>query len=376
MAAAMLSRRVFRIWIVCWSVLHESGASSLSQDTQAITDTRTLRVILDAYASNRESFAAGQGNYLFKYGTDPDAHVFWAFGEGMCRCDISYDPDARRKSRRQIGPNRFIQEFGSFRRLTDGQSTCEVDVPADESESISAHVSAGTDLFYALYMLPPLNLGFPKHSSGPVELGETIDAALNGRMGIAAIFEGQQDLDGHSTAVVSVDRYGKAWRRYWIDVERGGIPLQVDEYLDGKRVTRETNEDLRQVGQGWLPFRARMTSSSPRGRTKERTLVSFEVGTPSDDTFRIPLRAKASIFDDVKGVAFVIKEDTQFGFGRFARPIQSVGTPAQMNARDFDLTEQPRGRRNTWFWLWSLLGVVSFVTGVVLMVKRSKAARG
>ncbi len=119
----------------------------------------------------------------------------------------------------------------------------------------------------------PLALGLRDSVRG--DLARDVKLALDGRDGwsLEAV-EDRATFEGREVVKV-VLKVGDARRIYWVDPERGGVPLMMrDEMAGGKQVTELVQEDLRQVkGRGWLPFA--MTMFHDDGRV-QRVLIRSE----------------------------------------------------------------------------------------------------
>lgn len=353
-------------------------------------DKETLGVLRNAYVSNRESFVQGQGEYLVRFARhhshrgdeeiESDAvmattRVRWAFRDGMCRYDSSC------QFARTPPKNADVNAYRSTCTLTDGVHTFEIIYPIDRrTHAEQAEVVPGIEEFHRRVVLqPPLGVGFPECSGGShafLDFGGLIDAALNNRLGITASLDGQAEIAGRSTAVVTIRHDGKDWRRYWIDVERGGIPLQMEQHEAGTLLVRDTNRDLRETGDGWLPFRVRRQFVG-QPSAHELTVVSFDDKRPADDVFQIPLHPVCFFTDRVKNVFYEVEHDTHFGFGKLAGRVSQVAT-VDLNTIQgprFDLAERPRNRHGSvWFWVCTTASTATLVVGVYLVFKRAQTA--
>jgi len=115
---------------------------------------------------------------------------------------------------------------------------------------------------------------------------------LEGPAGLHYEFQGWEEVDGHRCLRVQLDRRrgSERWKyRFWIDLERGGHPLRVDQVRDGEVWLRTDRIKLMLLPTDdgkelWLPVEGRTqqlvnTSLEPVNRPTMRDDCSIAYGT-------------------------------------------------------------------------------------------------
>ncbi len=353
-------------------------------------DRQVLEGLLDAHVSNREQFAYGQaeGTLLMSGTVDSlesgqggritggiQATLFWAFHGKTCRIDVIYDPDLQRASVKDLGKGRQTRSYSTRRYLTDGKDTMLLSASFDSEQ---AHIKSGTELFAGFGMVLPLELGYPARWRSPGNFDVELDSALKNKEDTSPTYEGEQELEGRQVAVVSIQKAGMTLSRYWVDVERGAIPLRCDAYRpDGSVFIRVVFGDLREATKGfWLPLNLRWlntnTDAPKNVMVRDVTLSHFETGRrPADGSLRIPLRKGTSVVDEVaKGVYFVAN-DSSFGFGNLAQKIQKAGSfplTEQSNSAAQEMLAIPKPSTKVWPKVLLVIGLGVMVGGIIFLL--------
>ena len=105
-------------------------------------------------------------------------------------------------------------------------------------------------------------------------------------------------LDGRRVTKV-VLRAVAGRRTFWVDPERGSVPLRVEDTFDGDPSRRDTllHEDLRLLeGAGWLPF-TRLLVDSSGGLVERIELTDVELGRPGPAAFQLDFPSDTPLMD-------------------------------------------------------------------------------
>ena len=187
----------------------------------------------------------------------------------------------------KVGKNYWITPLNSWRALTDGRTTLLDLVGVQDDESglrYNPRLLDGTERFFRDLELPLL-VGDPRPNNNPPDLGQDLARAAAGRpdWSLSGV---EEDLPLDGSRVVKLTSSGaKNGCQYWVDLERGAVPLRI---LWSDQASGETHiyyfADVRAVGRGWFPFHmilAFVDSLSPDGRI-ERAFFREKVITEAD----------------------------------------------------------------------------------------------
>ena len=154
----------------------------------------------------------------------------------------------------RISQSQGSSTLNKFRAISN-QSTTMMDtivfISNPDQEIHGVIILPGTEMFYKFTV--PLDLGFDERARDDVSknLRTWMKLHPNERLEIeeSVLFEGV------STVRVKLD-FPTGNREMWIDLNRGGIPLHVKDWVKNGSIFERFNLDLRLVpGRGWLPFK-------------------------------------------------------------------------------------------------------------------------
>jgi hypothetical protein len=274
-----------------------------------------------SYKANREAFPSGTFAFKYtrakapsledaqggRYTNSVEARGLYVFDEHDARFELVVAASEQGRITKKVSPNQTASFFEPIRRLTDGK-VCFVDqiFIADPQNPVLLHstrIVPGTDEFYQ-------NLSFPLEiaSTSPrtFDLSSDLDQATSGATGFQ--LEGvdpQAQLGG--SPVSKVVLRGKAGRRtYWVDPERGSIPLRAEDTFDGDRSRRIVllYEDLRLLdGGGWLPFTRLLVMDN--GDVVERIeLTDVKLRRPDPTAFRLEFSNPTAVMDKARQLRY------------------------------------------------------------------------
>lgn len=375
--------------VLLFAVCDQSRLACDAQETRK-DGTDVLLSIKDGFTSNRAGFAKGWGRFELRTGTvrsvtdvlnekwtaDFEAKVFWAFDGKMCRYDTIYSPDAIRLTVPSNLPTTskttIIKVSGpitSARAITDGAKTLVDIIGAEGNHQVE--ITEGTST-WPRSTFSPLSLGLPDLGS-PELLPEQIIAAISGGE-LEIAYLGEEQYQGRTVSIVQLKKRGlKGEVRYWIDVERGAIPLRLTETMeDGTPYLDVRYEDLREFsGSRWLPQRLiSMQTFGDQTSVRELRAVELEVDKPlGAEALRIAFEKKTKIRDMVRSVGFEVEPNTYVGLN----PLPPVPAGAQQysaNAMDkvaFDPMATEKPKRN--WWLTVSILTIALIVGTLLARK-------
>ena len=141
-----------------------------------------------------------------------------------------------------------------------------------------AQIIPGSETFQR-ELICPLNVGSP--TPGSYDLGDILQRARTPSEGLTlAVVEGTE-YEGRDVMHLAITS-GAARRDYWVDLERGAVPLRIESSEGGTVERLVVYEDLRQVGgRGWLPHRQTIYFSES-GLTKQLTVSKSNFDSPVD----------------------------------------------------------------------------------------------
>lgn len=242
----------------------------------------------DAASARRGKFSKSvrtQGEFVF---IPENASYTSVFG------DEDFEAAISRPSEKQM-----TSTLMSFRALTNGKlSLLDRVMPTSKASrpGRTVMIEAGPEEFIRFVKFP-LALGSPE--AGRNDFSRNVLAALDKKPGWA--LEAVEDHVSYETReVVRIALKSPTGRvAYWVDLERGGIPLRHRfETEDGKFVSESYQDDLRSVkGRGWLPHT--LTWFDPgSGGTKRLVVLASDFETPLDvATFRMDFPSPIGVLD-------------------------------------------------------------------------------
>jgi hypothetical protein len=189
--------------------------------------------------------AVGRGRYLYK---KP-----WRLFE------LLYPPEVMGEQRKQVNRNTWESPIGSWRAMTDGQTYLSNTVGVSEKPPWTYIHTAGLGsdrrpFFNSLSI--PLALG-DESPTDPVDMKRALSAVVGGDATAKLVsLDPDAVIDGVPVVVVRVEL---GWSRltFWLDPERGSIPLRTRlESTEGEFVQQLDYSDIRRAPTGaWFPFR-------------------------------------------------------------------------------------------------------------------------
>lgn len=250
-------------------------------------DEVLVESIRNAYAANREGlglfgmftfrFADGELGKASVDNIDAVLKAGWnrrSVSDGLYvldgpsrRMDHSYSIQEMVARRTMLSEESWVSNLFPYRVLTDGETTLldRIDVKNDNKTLLhTPTLHYGTKSFFRLHEFP-LDLGDPDPPDN--DLGRCLKEGL---VDSTLTVDDKASLDGVHVVRLQVDSPRKHRQsRYWIDLERGAIPLKIQlleniENGHASVITQIDHEDIRWVGRGWLPFRKSIVlGSSP-----------------------------------------------------------------------------------------------------------------
>jgi hypothetical protein len=222
------------------------------------------------------------------------------------RFEQSYKSDDMINHTEFTKPLQSVSSISPKLMLTNGAVTFIGGIavsPKDKKVNHRGMIVNGTDLFDTSFHFP-LNLGLNRLRVSNV--GKDLDDAINNR-DVAKSFELDTDVafEGRNLYRV-VLRSKSSQRTYWIDAERGGVPLQVlDNTSEGTKTWQTNYEMLKRVGNhGWLPFR-KVRYNHMAKRAKIMEIKQFDSDfNPQPSDFTISFPEPITIIDTVHNRAY------------------------------------------------------------------------
>ncbi len=278
------------------------------------TQDQLIAAIRTAYESNRTSLTHGRVRFRYAIGHARDlenakssrwskrteADGLYLFEWPRARFELVFAPHDMAGNRIRTGPDQFTSLSFTTRLLTDGQLTI-VDRPAlgrDETSLVSRpQIVPGVRAFYDELFFP-LDLGDPE--ADRFDLGrDLMEAERPGSGRKLARVDADASLEGVPTVLLEFEMTAGR-RSYWVDLERGALPLQIlDEVTDGLS-HRFIHGDIRHVaGSAWLPFRELLYISD--GMVKELVIQDAEFAErPSTKGFQLEFASAVPLMDTAR----------------------------------------------------------------------------
>jgi hypothetical protein len=281
-----------------------------------------LRAVHDAYVANQAAFPFGRVAFTYVQGSARNAAAaragdfspryeaqgLYVFNEKLARHDRLFSEEDMRQTSTYIG-NDIVSVLDSFRVETDGERTL-YDSPYASAKSVSraTKLAAGRREFDGGFQFP-ISLGQPDHM-GTENLGRHLRAALRGEPD-ARIADVKQNVTFEDRRTVKITirlRYGDL--EYWIDLDRGAVPLKIVARIDASENAPESEmvyhfDDVRQIpGRGWLPFRESWWGS--RENKAGQILIteaSFD-RPPEASAFDVDFPEPITLVDEAKSVRY------------------------------------------------------------------------
>lgn len=345
-----------------------------------------LRAVADAYEENRARF--NFGSVEFEYwdgyarnleaatrGDLNDAHRAegsFAFDGPNALYSRRFSDEAMAATTVESGGGWRSSRLDSLRVLTNGMVTFteRVDFAGAGRGNAQGHViSPGVDDFFQFASVP-LDLGRPQDRRQ--DLAAVIRMVLDGKagFGVEAIEEGV-DVEGVSTIRIAL-KLPNGMRTYWVDLERGSIPIRVQEDVAGGNQIDLHHGDIRYVeGRGWLPFA--MTTFLKGGRVKRLVVERAAFASPpARETFRIELDRPTAVANVAEGRGYTAR--TVYDLNNLPGPSSRESTPlgtAMLPGRDLSLPGVREAPRPPYF----TIGAIAIACAVAVIAwRRARSA--
>lgn len=271
-----------------------------------------------SYRANKEAFAFGTFRFQYTIGfaasaSDAQSGVFvrsikedgfYVFDGKNARYELTADPKAVASVTTGIGARTSTSLARTFRMLTDGKVTFVDRLHLD---------SAGRDLLHQPHIFATTSY-YHQHFEFPLYLGDQSDRPYDLFCDLTGVKEGRAslgelDLDSR-LGDLKVCKLAFAWedgrRTYWIDLNRGSVPLRILEHYNPTNV--DINfffSDLVQVpGAGWFP--RRMVHIIGNGATVHRFDVT-EIDArnrPTFAAFELDFPEPVGLYDEARKLAY------------------------------------------------------------------------
>ena len=239
-------------------------------------DRTTLQAIVTAYESNRSALdASGSIHFAISDGLLPDGVDFqerdlpkfprteyfstparYLFDNPRRLWDQALSAEALVSQTVRTGPGAGGSPVESFRLMTDGRTVLFDIVNVAEDNKTLIHAPTLVDQISEFFKYPrlPLDFGNPGHRD--LTLGSVGKEWLDGQ-GLWKLqsVDATAVLDGHRVVELTF-RHQNEVLTFWVDLERGAIPLRTRfEGLDKVFYYQIDLADIRWVGdRGWFPF--------------------------------------------------------------------------------------------------------------------------
>ena len=184
--------------------------------------------------------------------------------------------------------------------LCDGEATL-VDRPfVNDSGSAlasSAMIRAGAEHFLNAFDFP-LWVG-QDGLSGPYDLQRESRRLAEGKCAVKEI-DFHSRLDSLDVCKVVLD-FGSGQRTYWVDINRGAIPLRIEDSRGPKKTHISVQDDLRFIpNAGWLPFTQRLVMQDGK-IVREIHITEAEVHLKPDvSEFQLDFPSAVKMYDDAR----------------------------------------------------------------------------
>ncbi len=329
-----------------------------------------------SYKANKDAFAYGSFHFEFTRGlsaslADAEAEVFsqafkedgfYAFDGKNARYDLVAEPGVLGAA------TTWTSLTMAYRLLTDGKVTLRDNMQPYHKNTTFLHglmLSPGTDAFYKHDTFEfPLWIG--DRGGGAYDLFQDLTWVKDGKVTLAGL-----DMDSR-LGDRKVCKFSYTWkdgkRTFWIDVDRGCVPLRILEHYNPNNVdVTFIFADLEHVpSAGWLP-RRRLHIIGP-GAIVDRFVVT-QIDTrhkPGPDVFQLDFPEPVALNDMVKKVVHPKQKSWSLlklpaSTPRGAMPLLPLPPPPEM----------PGEIAPTPFWVFVLAAVIlAMVAGAALLLVR------
>ena len=250
-----------------------------------------------ASADSNESALAG------RFARAYTAQGLYIFDGKNSRYELNYALEDVAKTTHKISENQSRQSLIPIRMLCDGEATLVDRQSANDLGSA----------FVSKAMIRPGTLPFSSSFNFPLELGQdSIDTSdLKGVL--KPLIEGKcsvKEIDFHSrfgdseVCKIVLD-FGTGERTYWVDVNRGAIPLRIEDSQKSKVTHITIHENLQFVAaQGWLPLTERYVMQNGK-IARQICITEVDVRKKPDlSAFRLDFPAPIKMYDDARKLRY------------------------------------------------------------------------
>ncbi len=283
---------------------------SLLADSDDLTTARAIRT---AYEANRTALQrSGNLHFRFSVGYAPSLEVArrgewttrhtargaYVYDGEHARYECLFSAEDHAEARIKRG-DVWTSPLNSVRILTDGGKTLLDQVALSRTGTSLRHllqIVPGNEGFYR-EVICPLDVGRP--SAGGYDLGDALQRATEPGGDLTLAVVADEAVDGRNVVHLTVS-LGDARRDYWVDIERGAIPIRVQSSEGGRIVRQVAYDDIRQVNDfGWWPHRETIHFEKS-GLTKQFTALDATFGSSVErSAFRLEFEDAVPVVDTV-----------------------------------------------------------------------------
>lgn len=350
----------------------------------------TLKVIANAYASNFEAIRRGKLVVIVTEGTAANAAAARNGDiQGQVQSTINYmftnknkiythlykDDDVIRGTK-LIAPMTTSTRFNPIRMATNGTNLLIdlINLPPDST--VLKHrpvIQADNGLFQRRYGMP-MNFGFMRRNMHNLEM-DLESARLAPEASRILRFRDGEPFEGRKVFEIAL-RAPNGDRVYWVDSEKGCLPLQIlDKSKEGAPVLQINYEHIKEIDKNiWSPMAVNMYMHQSK-RAWRYQIKEFKLDFPdelSETKFEFP--TPVAVVDTVNSLRHA--ETTSFSLSNIIAPSRRQSTPIKIEASS-PPPKLPGERERSNQWMRYLLGVVSasLVLFVFYRIRRSRVER-
>ena len=336
--------------------------AAAAQDTTHGKDI--LIAIADAYDENRASFGYGSTDFEYhdgyadqfdhaRNGNLRDSYVAngtYVFNGQDGLYTKIFPTEAMTTTSAMQGSNRAYSRLDSYRILTNGKKTLteRIAYVPEISNVIKGYIIAAGPGDFFRYSEFPLDLGRPESLRD--DLAQNIRMSLDVKAHVTVLAVEENIIIDKTKTVHIRLKLSNGDRSYWVDLERGAIPIRtLDEVVGGDRIERSNSKLTHFDGRGWLP--TERTDYLKGGRVKRIVLkqTSFNQ-VPSRDAFKLTLDKPTSISDTAAGRYYSAR--TVYDLNNLPAPSSGESRPlggAALSKTEFELPGEQEHKPRFYF---------------------------
>ena len=286
-----------------------------SSDTH--TDQELLTNIKRTYAANAASFQYGESDFDIITGQASEGAATkphdvsnaligkgkYIFDDRNARCENLYDDATLLRGSHAINDMNTSSALYSFRALCDGKVTLMERIIADafhHSVQRVSEIKPGMSVFCSAFEFP-LNLGKPNCDKD--DLPSNIDLIRTGGYKLKSL---ERSIEFEGRKVVRIELSWSAYDRiYWVDTDRGSVPLRTLTKLDSGHYIDSRYDDIIELqGFGWLP-KTMSTFISQASSIRIIHLHTIDIShMPDRANFRIEFEKATALVDTSKDLIY------------------------------------------------------------------------